>query len=124
MPSNRYDSDNWSDEQWRNAMTPTADKPGNATVESAPPPAKPKNQPKLVQVPAASAAEKKARKRPVRDRINRSYYVFAVNPDGEIHRSICKFPTIGQAKKNKPMVCKAAGVAETAAKIARVVFVD
>ena len=71
-----------------------------------------------------SAQSRPARKRPVRDNINRAYWVCEMSGPGGIARLICKFPTIGQARKNRAIVASSAGILVQATCIVRTVIVD
>lgn len=84
---------------------------------------KPEKKPKPAPAPQPEP-ERKPRRVARRDTINRAYYVCLVNDLGEISKMIAKFPTVGQARKHRDLVTKAAGFAPSTGRIVRTVIVE
>jgi hypothetical protein len=68
--------------------------------------------------------DRPARKKAVRDTVNRFYVIFEDRDDGQAQRIFARFTTVGQARKHFDLVTRVAGVASNRAKIARLVIVD
>lgn len=103
--------------------TPTAtDTP--PVLPEEPRPAKRLPRPRQPETPPAHEPAPVKRKRPRIANTNRAYYLGVVGPDGRIDRLFLRLPTIGQARKHKPMACQAAGLSEANVRIVRAVIVD
>lgn len=68
--------------------------------------------------------DQKPRRIARRNTVDRKYYLCTMSSLGGIANMLADFPTIGQARKGKPLTCKVAGVPLDQLKIVRTFIVE